>query len=52
VQNILINIINTVQLELATNENIKKEKKERKKERAEKSVGKYREIIGKTARSQ
>jgi len=48
VQNILINIINTVELQLATNENIKKEKKER----AEKSEGKYRKVIGKTARSQ
>jgi hypothetical protein len=35
-------------LELETNENIKKEKKER----AEKSEGEYRKIIRKTARSQ
>jgi len=48
VQNILINIISTVELELVSNENIKKEKKER----ADKSEGKYRQIIGKTARSQ
>jgi hypothetical protein len=48
VQDILINIINTVELELVTNENIKKEKKER----AEKSEGKYRGITGLTARSQ
>jgi len=48
VQDILIKIISTVELELVTNENIKKEKKER----AEKNEGKYREIIGKTVRSQ
>jgi hypothetical protein len=48
VQDILINIISTVELELVTNENIKKEKKEL----AEKSEGKYTEITGKTERSQ
>lgn len=47
-QDILIKVISTVELELVTNENIKKEKKER----AKKSEGKYIEIIGKTARSQ
>ena len=46
-QDILIKIIRTVELELVTNENIKNGKKER----AEKSEGKYTEIIWKTARS-